>query len=588
MTNFVGELLGNYRLLRVLGRGGSAEVYLAEHIYLKTLVAVKVLNARLDREDMEHLIAEAQLNATLEHPHIVRVLECGVAEGIHPYLVMNYAPGGTIRRRYPRGSQLPLSLIAQYVRQVASALQFVHEMGHIHRDVKPENMLLGRNDEVLLSDFGIATIIHRTFTGNIQNVAGTALYVAPEQLQGKPRPASDQYSLGIMVYEWLSGECPFRGTVMLELCGQHLFMPPPSLKEKVPWVSSAVEDVVMKALAKDPQQRFANVRLFAEALEQAIVAPQRTFSSPLVASAPLSSLSQDVMAAVRAPVSSPLLAFAPPTPLPVQTLRQHEEVQTPRPFLRNKAKKSRHVSMFGLIALLFLLLVVVIGGGVLFYYEAALQVKAPLGQTSASTQASARLQAKATVTAAQRIYTQATSGVPTFSASLASQDGNSWNELTYPGGGGCEFTSGAYHATMLQPGFVALCLARASDLTNFAFQVQMTVVRGARGDGGGLIFRASDEDAAYRFHVSADGTYDLVYQNRLITAGSSSAIQTELNQTNLLTVVAEGNTLYLYVNKHYLASVYDISATSGKIGVLAVSFTRPTDVAFSNAEVWRL
>src|SRR5207249_6765712 len=138
-------------------------------------------------------------------------------------------------------------------KQVAEALHYAHERRLIHRDVKPENMLLGANNDVLLSDFGIALVAHSTRYQNTQEVIGTAAYMAPEQLQGKPRRASDQYALGIVVYEWVCGDRPFHGT-FTELYGQHLFVPPPPLREKVPELSSDVEDVVAVALSKEPER----------------------------------------------------------------------------------------------------------------------------------------------------------------------------------------------------------------------------------------------------------------------------------------------------------------------------------------------
>src|SRR5438094_435686 len=137
----------------------------------------------------------------------------------------------------------------------------------IHRDVKPENMLLGRRQEVLLSDFGIATIVHSTSSLNVdaQGTSGTLAYMAPEQSEGHPRAASDQYALGVVVYEWLCGECPFEGSVS-EVMAQQLSMPPPLLHERVPAIPPDFEQVVLRALAKDPKARFASVADFASAL----------------------------------------------------------------------------------------------------------------------------------------------------------------------------------------------------------------------------------------------------------------------------------------------------------------------------------
>jgi hypothetical protein len=179
---------------------------------------------------------------------------------------MDYAPKGTLRRAHRHGSVLSLSRVVTYVRQVAAALQHAHDANLIHRDVKPENMLLGSGDEVLLSDFGIAVAAHTTSSLRTLDHVGTPPYMAPEQIQGKPRPASDQYALGVVAYEWLCGERPFQGNQVL--C-QHLAVPPPPLHEKIPTIPPAVEQVVLRALAKEPRQRFATIEAFATALEQA-------------------------------------------------------------------------------------------------------------------------------------------------------------------------------------------------------------------------------------------------------------------------------------------------------------------------------
>ena len=265
MANRIGQQLDNYRLTRLLGAGGFGEVYLAEHLYRTAQVAIKIL-PQLAQDDLHSFLIEAR-TFRLKHPNIVQVLDFGV-EGRIPFIVMEYAPNGTLRQRHPKGTRVLLPTIVSYVKQVASALQYAHDERLVHRDVKPENMLIGVQNQVLLSDFGIATIAHGTASQSVEAMAGTIPYMAPEQIQGHPRSASDQYSLGVVVYEWLCGDRPFHGT-LTEVAVQHATMPPPSLREKVPAISPDVEQVVTTALAKDPKQRFGSVLAFATALEQA-------------------------------------------------------------------------------------------------------------------------------------------------------------------------------------------------------------------------------------------------------------------------------------------------------------------------------
>jgi WD40 repeat protein/serine/threonine protein kinase len=300
MPNRIGQQLGNYRLLRLLGRGGFAEVYLGEHVYLKRRAALKVLHTSLEDEDIDHFLAEAQLLARLNHPHIVRVHDFAVEQAT-PFLAMDYALHGTLRQHHPRGSCLSLATTVAYVKQVAAALQYAHDHQVIHRDVKPENMLVGASQEVLLSDFGISLFTPSHEQLSMQNMAGTLPYMAPEQIRGKPGFASDQYALGIVVYEWLCGVRPFEGS-MTEVMVQHLAMPPPAMREKDPSLPEAVEAVVLKSLAKEPEDRYGSVLSFAQALELASAVSPLDLRSGTEVTTPLG------------PISSPPSVLPPVTP----------------------------------------------------------------------------------------------------------------------------------------------------------------------------------------------------------------------------------------------------------------------------------
>ncbi len=356
MTDRIGQQLGNYRLTRLLGRGGFAEVYLGQHIRLNLQAAIKVLHTQLADDDSENFHREAQTIASLIHPHIVRILDFDLKDGV-PFLVIDYAPNGSLRRQHRKGTVLPLPTIISYVRQVAAALQYAHEQKLIHRDVKPENMLLGRHNEVLLSDFGIAIIAQSSRYQGTQDMAGTIAYMAPEQIQAHPRPASDQYALGIVVYEWLCGARPFTGS-FTEIAAKHAMTPPPSLRQRLPTIPAEVEQVVLTALAKDPSQRFASVQAFATALEQASrmaaphlgmqMLPQSVPSQPLIPESIVSSQLQVPPTLAAGPAETSWQRVRPPEGPTHWTSPDQSHAQ---PVQRVQRELSRRRMVLGLVGL---------------------------------------------------------------------------------------------------------------------------------------------------------------------------------------------------------------------------------------------
>ncbi|HEY7126482.1 MAG TPA: protein kinase [Ktedonobacterales bacterium] len=269
MVNRVGQQIGNYRLLRFIKGGGFGEVYLGEHIHLNTQAAIKVLRAELaSQKEREQFRAEARTIANLKHQHIIRVLDYDL-EGETPFLVMEYAPNSTLKERYPLGQPYPPGTILPSVQQIAEGLQYAHDQHTLHLDLKPANILLDSENNVLISDFGIAVILqdHRTHQ-TLEGFAGTPAYAAPEQILNKPGIASDQYALATMVYHWLTGRLPFEGDAW-SIGVQKLNRNPPALRAHLPEFPRAVEEVVMTALEQDYKQRYATVRAFAKAFEQA-------------------------------------------------------------------------------------------------------------------------------------------------------------------------------------------------------------------------------------------------------------------------------------------------------------------------------
>ncbi len=224
--------------------------------------------------------------------------------------------------------------------------------------------------------------------------------------------------------------------------------------------------------------------------------------------------------------------------------------------------------------------------------QAAATAQAYVYATSTAV-AQATNQAKATATALEGTYTQATSGSPTIDDPLAQQDSNAWEVDNKTGGGGCAFSNGSYHASMPQAGFFAPCYAQNSNFNNFAFQVQMTILK---GDRGGLIFRSDGSSKFYLFRVGQNGEYDLFLYTgsnanstkNLLTGTATNIIHTGLNTPNKIAVIAKGSNISLYINQRYVASVNEATYSSGSIGVFAEDNTHPTEVTFSNLQVWQL
>lgn len=273
MKDLVGQEIGNYRLHRLLAHDSSASVYFGEHNGDQSLVAVKLLGIQGANRPVERWNAETHFLPFLHHPHIVRMRECGIQNSMR-FFVTDWATQGTMLDLFTKS--VPMSTVAAYVKQIASVLYYLHMRGIVHRDIKPANILIGQDRSTLLADFEFAVDYRKR-----QTRAGTPAYAAPEQWEGQPCPASDQYALGVLTYQWLCGELPFRGS-SIEMATQHRNASLSPLQDKISVIPYAVDQVLLTALAKDPSLRFADVQMFAEALEQACLS-SLYFTPPQIA-----------------------------------------------------------------------------------------------------------------------------------------------------------------------------------------------------------------------------------------------------------------------------------------------------------------
>ena len=274
MALLEGKVLDHYELRRVAGKGGMANVYEALNLQTNQKVAVKVFK-REDESMLRRFIREARVMASLQHEHLVPIIDsgqCQIQGAERYYIVMPFFEGGTLRAHIRR-SPLTLQEVCQILQSIAGALDYIHGLGIVHRDIKASNILLDANGEVFLTDFGIARLstdaTQLTSTGD---VLGTVDYVAPELFEEHRRAdaRSDLYSLGVLLYEMVTGRLPFTAESRLVVVSMHMNNRPPSPRSIIPTLSSQVERVLNKALEKQPEQRYATASELAEAFRNAV------------------------------------------------------------------------------------------------------------------------------------------------------------------------------------------------------------------------------------------------------------------------------------------------------------------------------
>ncbi|WP_462406462.1 Stk1 family PASTA domain-containing Ser/Thr kinase [Gracilibacillus sp. Marseille-QA3620] len=277
------RISGRYKIIRMIGGGGMANVYLARDMILDRDVALKVLRMDFsnDEEFIKRFHREAQSATSLTHPNIVSIYDVGEEDGIY-YIVMEYVDGMTLKQYIQAFSPIPVEKALDIMKQITSALALAHQNHIVHRDIKPHNVLIDHEDNVKITDFGIAMALSATSITQTNSVLGSVHYLSPEQARGgMANKKSDIYSLGIVMFELLTGRLPFSGESAVSIALKHLQSETPSPRRWNPAIPQSVENIVLKATAKDSFHRYASVEEMAEDLNTALN-PERLNESKFV------------------------------------------------------------------------------------------------------------------------------------------------------------------------------------------------------------------------------------------------------------------------------------------------------------------
>jgi hypothetical protein len=287
LLSLASALEGRYQVLAELGRGGMGVVYQAYDKQLKEQVAIKLLSPLLstDEEALERLTREVSLARRVTHPNVIRIHDISEVNGLH-YVSMEFFEGGNLKQHLKRSGSLSLLSAYQILSQICDGLEAAHSQGVVHRDLKAQNILIGRGGQIKIIDFGLARALHlegMTATGLIM---GTPEYMSPEQVSGKHvDERADIYALGVILFEMLTGRVPFTGESAIAVGFQQLKDPPPSPRSINPQIPEEIERIILKALEKNPMHRYRNVDELRKQFESALphFASAATGSQPITA-----------------------------------------------------------------------------------------------------------------------------------------------------------------------------------------------------------------------------------------------------------------------------------------------------------------
>ncbi|MEO8973155.1 MAG: serine/threonine-protein kinase [Ktedonobacteraceae bacterium] len=269
-NEYIGRRVVNYEIKSVIMSGAFGCVYMAQHQTLPRTAAIKILHSyhASSPDELDQFFLEAALLEQLRHPHILTIYDAGNIDDTVPYLITEFAHGGSLRDILLdlRSGKLSQEKALFILSQIGEGLEYIHRRGIIHRDLKPGNILFNKNDDALLADFGIAILMHSPRGERHASMVGTPSYMAPEQFQGRASAYSDQYALGCIAYELFTGHLPFTSSRAVSLKDLHLHHAPIPPTYRNPRIPSYIERAILTALEKDPRNRHANIPTFISAL----------------------------------------------------------------------------------------------------------------------------------------------------------------------------------------------------------------------------------------------------------------------------------------------------------------------------------
>lgn len=616
VDNLTGKTLGTCILEKLIGQGGMGAVYLARQIRPSRYVAVKVLlpnvakNSTLYKEFLARFRREADVVAKLEQINIIAIYEYGELDGI-AFLVMPYLPGGSLRDLLARNGALSLQEAISFIDQAAAALDYAHAHGVIHRDLKPGNFLLSSDGRLVLADFGIARMIQdsdSTFRATLTGTGmllGTPEYMAPEMLNGEPIDfRTDIYALGIVLFQMLSEQVPFKGNTPFAVATKHLQEPPPSLQQLNPAIPAAVDSIIQKALAKKREDRYASAGAMAQALHNAVT-PPGYLSETQLRNAPT------FRSPIRSVPPQPIAAVGgQETPLPVdQTVNASSGNAVPtrvrsnpssgvfsnsgvsQPVTPSTASVNRLHPWLIFIGLLLVLILVI--GGVLV----GLQLNkgtTPSTESITATSRSSNPTAGAQSTSASATTSGSTPTTQPTTQSTMQQTSVPKGSLLYSAtnpGRPCDSNGGHWanfnNATLTcqstgtqitnphsqSPNLVGTLLTSLPNGTfpsNYVIEAQLQPLNGSQADYG-IYFRNQSgyQQGVYTFFIHFNGTWSAyVYDN---TTGAPTEIaRGSLGGTNgaaTVDVVVAGANFSFYVSGQLVGKTNDRTYSSGTVGI---------------------